>query len=118
MILLYSHETNVCDSTTYCDARLDFCIKTMSVRLYPQLFVGRLLSYLCHLFFLGKVVSSTSPICGCLIRGRIRNFAITWIHFRFSMGYALLTVFNFLFCFFCFACLRSVSYVPNVAIVS
>ena len=38
-----------------CDVHYDYRIKNYLVRLYPQLFVGRLMSYLCYLYLFAYI---------------------------------------------------------------
>jgi hypothetical protein len=92
-----------------------------SVRLYPQLFVGRLMShiyYMCWFAYSGVQYVLTIRVTrrGCVIRDWNRSpFASTWNHPP-GLVRSVLPIFLAV-CVFCYACLCLVSLI-NVASVS
>jgi hypothetical protein len=96
-------------------------LKRCSVRLYPQLFVVWLMSYLCFLWlFVNGGVQCVLNIWitrGCLIRGRnCLHFAGIEVHSRLLEGSVLLIFSDFCVVFF-FFCLSS-SRVLSIQILS
>ena len=93
-----------------------------SVRLYPQLFVGRLMSYIyymCWFAYSGVQYVLTIRVTRrmCVIRDWNRSpFASTWNHPP-GLVRSVLPIF-LVVCVFCYACLRLVSSLINVASVS
>jgi len=93
--------------------------KLCSVRHYPPLFVGGLMSYLCYYFCLLHIVMSNTYWLyeqhgGCLTRGmNCLPFVSTWVF----GGVRVAHLFSFLCCIL-FVWLRHVSCVPNVVRVS
>ena len=93
-----------------------------SVRLYPQLFVGRLMSYIyymCWFAYSGVQYVLTIRVTRrmCVIRDWNRSpFASTWNHPP-GLVRSVLPIF-LVVCVFCYACLRLVSSLINVASAS
>jgi len=80
-------------------------LKRCSCRLFLQLFVGSLASYLYYL-------------CLFAYDGVQHVFVSTWVEPWILVGSVLLIFLVFCVVYFCFLCLRPVSCVPNVASVS
>ena len=87
-----------------CDARYEFRIKQCSVRLYPHMFVGWLMPYLCYLCSLHSAFQHILIIWVTwrvsYKRQELLSFASTWVHKRLFGGVRFTNLFSFLYCSF------------------
>jgi hypothetical protein len=96
-----------------CDVRYDFHIRT--VRLYLQLFVGEIMAYCGSFFCVYLHIVMSNILHRHDVTEILLKVALNTIKTKPIQHFAVAHLFSFPCCVFCFACLRRVSCVPNIA---